>query len=829
MGSRALVTQKLGKQTASGQSKARGFRSQELLEDSKADTVQESLVLAVRPTALDSRDVPAFSRGEIATDAAPAVQLFGQANFGGAEPQTRSSQPRGAEPLPWPIRAKLKIGAVDEPQEREADEIADRVLRMPNQLPVDAESESGLLHRKCEACSAEERQKREEEASGKISRRALAGKSFDGTAAPPIVLDVLRSPGRPLDPATRTFFEPRFGRDFGKVRIHTGPRAEESAEAIRARAYTAGNDIVFGPGQHRPNDPEGRWLLAHELAHVVQPALRLGWISRAPLMYDPTAFTIPLPPQPFTLDDAKKLVEQKKTATPPVLKSGAVKGAAAGSTEEIFLWYILAEVARPDQKGKEVDVVTAIGWPPSTGGAAPVGKVTVQIDSDGNGVAELVSAGAVSAPTTYTKPEDAIAELKSKYGVKSVKDGDSSWSLPELNKMVGAFALLPAADRAALKDVDLLRVATISSGKDCGEFGSSESVSGTTVTAEATLKIADCTFGHEAESFVGGKAAQSPASYRTIVHEVGHAVAKKSSREAGVAKMEAIAKSNEAIEASNEAIQKTNALIDEFNDLVKEHNDLIDKVNKASGKDKDAAQSELNAKKKELAAKKTQVDAAKKDQATKKTAVDTAKQKVEAKKQAEAAAAAPLGSFQTAATAKKADAAAKLGAAKTAAAQFSQQDTDEGADYRKAVDDAATAIADYATSAAKEDADLDNLDATVQTAIDARNSARTTLNTANSSNAALGKFGAVDKAQDAWLDAEKALAHARQRSEREQRFVDFVNAHNIKPFTQYAKDNWPLKPGEFYAEAYSLWRTDPEYLKANAKPLFDWFEAGRYR
>jgi hypothetical protein len=46
--------------------------------------------------------------------------------------------------------------------------------------------------------------------------------------------------------------------------------------------------------------------------------------------------------------------------------------------------------------------------------------------------------------------------------------------------------------------------------------------------------------------------------------------------------------------------------------------------------------------------------------------------------------------------------------------------------------------------------------------------------------------------------------------------------------TQYAKDNWPSKPEEFFAEAYSLWRTDPEYLKANAKPLYDWFTAGHY-
>ena len=65
-------------------------------------------------------------------------------------------------------------------------------------------------------------------------------------------------------------------------------------------------------------------------------------------------------------------------------------------------------------------------------------------------------------------------------------------------------------------------------------------------------------------------------------------------------------------------------------------------------------------------------------------------------------------------------------------------------------------------------------------------------------------------------------------SQRVQKFVEFVTVKRISPLTQYAKDNWPSKPEEFFAEAYSLWRTDPEYLNANAKPLLDWFTAGNY-
>jgi outer membrane protein OmpA-like peptidoglycan-associated protein len=88
--------------------------------------------------------------------------------------------------------------------------------------------------------------------------------------APPIVHDVLRSPGETLDPATRAFFESRFRHDFSGVRIHADSRAAESARAVNAHAYTVGRDIAFAPGRFAPATAEGRGLLAHELAHVVQ-------------------------------------------------------------------------------------------------------------------------------------------------------------------------------------------------------------------------------------------------------------------------------------------------------------------------------------------------------------------------------------------------------------------------------------------------------------------------------------------------------------------------------------------------------------------------------
>jgi len=90
--------------------------------------------------------------------------------------------------------------------------------------------------------------------------------------APSLVRQVIDSPGRPLDAATRSRMEPRFGYDFSQVRIHSDNRASESARAVNANAYTAGHHVAFGEGKYAPGTSGGQRLLAHELTHVVQQA-----------------------------------------------------------------------------------------------------------------------------------------------------------------------------------------------------------------------------------------------------------------------------------------------------------------------------------------------------------------------------------------------------------------------------------------------------------------------------------------------------------------------------------------------------------------------------
>ncbi|MDX2216070.1 MAG: DUF4157 domain-containing protein [Oculatellaceae cyanobacterium bins.114] len=132
---------------------------------------------------------------------------------------------------------------------------------------------SGLLQRKCECGSEAGLTGKCSECQSKpltLQRKVAHDSELD--EVPPIVYDVLRSPGQPLDPETRTFMESRFQHDFSCVRVHTDDKAAESAQAINAKAYTVKQDIVFGTKKYAPETKDGKQLLAHELAHAIQQA-----------------------------------------------------------------------------------------------------------------------------------------------------------------------------------------------------------------------------------------------------------------------------------------------------------------------------------------------------------------------------------------------------------------------------------------------------------------------------------------------------------------------------------------------------------------------------
>lgn len=160
-----------------------------------------------------------------------------------------------------PQRAPLRVASPDDPFEHEAERVAARVA---------APDRGGLLQRAC-ACGgtpgpdgecAQCKAKRLE-----LQRRSAAPGPGH---APPIVHDVLGSPGKPLEDGTRSHFESRLGLDLQAVRVHDDPAAAASADSVEALAYTVGDDVVFAAGRYDSRSTHGRHLLAHELTHVAQ-------------------------------------------------------------------------------------------------------------------------------------------------------------------------------------------------------------------------------------------------------------------------------------------------------------------------------------------------------------------------------------------------------------------------------------------------------------------------------------------------------------------------------------------------------------------------------
>jgi hypothetical protein len=164
------------------------------------------------------------------------------------------------------VQAKLTIGQADDPYEREADRVADQVMRMPppksdgHGLSITSVT-SRQARRKCAECE-------EEDEEGALQRKESGGEAV--AAAPPIVHETLSSPGQPLDASAREFFESRFSSDFSEVLVHDDARAAESTGEVNARAFTVDHHIVFGAGQYSPGTERGNRLLAHELTHFLQ-------------------------------------------------------------------------------------------------------------------------------------------------------------------------------------------------------------------------------------------------------------------------------------------------------------------------------------------------------------------------------------------------------------------------------------------------------------------------------------------------------------------------------------------------------------------------------
>jgi outer membrane protein OmpA-like peptidoglycan-associated protein len=167
---------------------------------------------------------------------------------------------------PVRVQAKLTVSTPGDIYEQEADRVADEVMRTPAAavlpgMEMPDETQGRPVRRMCA---------QPEEGEQNIRRREAAGETPTVTPAVAARLDATRGSGEPLSKSVRSFMEPRFGVDFSGVRVHTGSMAAWLNQELKSQAFTQQRDIYFGAGKYEPESAQGKRLLTHELAHVIQ-------------------------------------------------------------------------------------------------------------------------------------------------------------------------------------------------------------------------------------------------------------------------------------------------------------------------------------------------------------------------------------------------------------------------------------------------------------------------------------------------------------------------------------------------------------------------------
>ena len=227
---------------------------------------------------------------------------------------------------PTRVQAKLTIGRPDDEYEREADQVAEQVMSMPEPR----------AQRVCSGCEDEElrrqpsgdemdeeealrRQPAEEEKEEEeiVEAKERPGRTPRVTPQLEARLGALREGGRPLPESAGRFFAQRFGRDFRDVHVHTETRAQALARSVHARAFTVGRDIVFGARQYAPETVAGRTLLAHELTHVLQQKGRSDVPRAAVQRRDRGLHNVPGAGQLVVQRQAGAVVQREEESQPP--------------------------------------------------------------------------------------------------------------------------------------------------------------------------------------------------------------------------------------------------------------------------------------------------------------------------------------------------------------------------------------------------------------------------------------------------------------------------------------------------------------------------------
>ena len=188
------------------------------------------------------------------------------------------------------IQPKLKIGQPNDKYEQEADRVADRIISIPEPKGSlgTGGSKSPLIQRQTDKSpefndkeeqvqrqvdseeEEPEKEEEEEEEEEPVQAKHVSNKSPPISPGLQSKIHSLKGGGQPLPKSVSHYFEPRFGRDFSNVRVHTDAKAADAAKSINAKAFTTGKDVVFDTGQYSPGTRGGKYLMAHELTHVWQ-------------------------------------------------------------------------------------------------------------------------------------------------------------------------------------------------------------------------------------------------------------------------------------------------------------------------------------------------------------------------------------------------------------------------------------------------------------------------------------------------------------------------------------------------------------------------------
>ncbi len=332
----------------------------------------------------------------------------------------------------------IRIGPADDAMEREADRVAGMLTAGPTPKPAGCACDDG--GGPCPACAARAREE--------MLRRSPLGPA--PSRAPSGFAPPAPGAGRPLPASVRAKFERQLGVYLSPLRLHTGPRAASAAAAVSARAFALGDDIVFGARAPAPETAEGERLLAHEVAHTLQPGAG-STVRRVP---DLTVVDTP----PGAAADTSTLYFDYASTTLDAAEQGKITALATPSSQDLTLFgYASEEGSAADRTTTATARIAEVSRRLRNAGHAAARTPSVDI-SRGEGNIDYRSMRAVAVVPTPSGGGPAVSPLGS--GVcNPVEPCGTAFStaLPvAMSKLVTAIAMIAANTPAAAAQLSTL-------------------------------------------------------------------------------------------------------------------------------------------------------------------------------------------------------------------------------------------------------------------------------------------------------------------------------------------------------------------------------------